>query len=52
MGTQSYMAPEVKYGEEYGLKSDIFSLALIVTEIFKFEDNLMKFRGLLDRNKM
>ena len=51
-GTQSYMAPEVRYGEEYDLKSDIFGLALIGTEIFKFEDNLMKFRGLLDRNKM
>jgi serine/threonine protein kinase len=52
MGTQSYMAPEVRYGEEYGLKSDIFGLALIGTEIFRFEDNVMKFRGLLDRNKM
>ena len=52
VGTDSYMAPEVKDGEEYDLKSDIFSLALIGTQIFKFDDNVSKISRLLDRNKM
>ena len=52
VGTQSYMAPEVKDGEEYDLKSDIFGLALIGTEIFRFEDNVRKISRFLDRNKM
>ena len=40
VGTDCYMAPEVKDGEEYDLKSDIFSLALIGTEMFKFNDKV------------
>ena len=42
VGTQSYMAPEVRDGQKYGLKSDMFGLALIATEIFNFEDSVEK----------
>ena len=52
VGTDSYMAPEVKDEEEYGLKSDIFGLALIGTELFRFEDKVSKISRLLDMNKM
>ena len=37
IGTDAYMAPEVRDGHNYNLKSDIYSLALITTEIFRFE---------------
>ena len=38
IGTQSYMAPEVRLGQFYNTKSDVYSLALIATEIYNFED--------------
>jgi hypothetical protein len=36
------MAPEVKDSENYNTKSDIYSLALIATEIFGFKDNVRR----------
>ena len=39
VGTDRYMAPEVKYTEEYNHKSDIYSLAVMATEIFHFHWN-------------
>lgn len=37
VGHPHYMAPEVRDSDEYDLKSDIYSLALIATEIFSLE---------------
>ncbi|CAG2167259.1 unnamed protein product, partial [Oppiella nova] len=34
VGTIKYQAPEINYGDKYGHKSDIYSLALIGGEIF------------------
>jgi serine/threonine protein kinase len=52
VGTDNYMAPEVRDGQKYGLKSDMFGLALIATEIFNFEDSVRDISRLVDRNKM
>jgi serine/threonine protein kinase len=52
VGTQSYMAPEVRDGQKYGLKSDMFGLALIGTEIFSFEDSVRTINRLMDRNNL
>ena len=38
VGTDSFMAPEVRLGQKYNTKCDIYSMALIATEIFDFED--------------
>ena len=52
VGTDNYMAPEVRDGQKYGLKSDMFGLALIGTEIFSFEDSVRDISRLVDRNRM
>ena len=49
VGTYSYRAPEVRKGLKYDLKSDIFGLALIATEIFGFEDSVKKMSPNLKR---
>ena len=48
-GTVYYIAPEIKTGI-YGEKSDIYGLALIVTEIFSFEDNVKEITRLMKKN--
>ena len=52
IGTTIYMAPEVKYKDKYDMKSDIFGLALIGTELFNFEDKVSIIRRSLDRGNM
>ena len=47
--TMYYKAPEIKTGI-YGEKSDIYGLALIVTEIFCFEDNVERISQLLEKS--
>ena len=44
VGTDLYMAPEVKYSNEYNPKSDIYSLGLIATQIFQFRDSVSEIR--------
>ena len=44
IGTLPYMAPEVKVSEKYSEKCDIYSLALIATEIFNFGDDVKQIR--------
>ena len=48
-GTMYYKAPEIKTGI-YGDKSDIYGLALIVTQIFCFENNVERISQLLNKN--
>jgi serine/threonine protein kinase len=36
-GTPKYMAPEVASGEEYDIKADIFSLGVIMQEMFNIK---------------
>ena len=38
-GTPKYMAPEVRNGQSYGLKADIYSLGVIAKEIFRMESS-------------
>ncbi len=45
VGTVDYMAPEVINSNKYNTKSDVYSLALIVTEIFGFEDEIKIIRS-------
>ena len=40
VGTDSYIAPEVQFGQNHSLKSDIYSLAIIGTEIFNFGEKV------------
>ena len=48
-GTMYYKAPEIKSGN-YGNKSDIYGLALIVTEIFCFKDDVKTISQLMKKN--
>ena len=48
IGTQSYMAPEVMRGQKYNIKSDIYSLSLIATQIFNFGENVRRIRNKSD----
>ena len=52
VGTQSYMAPEVRVGDKYDSKSDIFGLALIGTEIFNFKENTRTISRSVTRKKL
>lgn len=43
VGTYGYIAPEIFNGEKYSFKSDIYSLGVIILEIFKnFKTNMEK----------
>ena len=42
MGTQKYMAPEVKFSREYNTKADIYSLSIVVQQIFDLGNNLSR----------
>jgi serine/threonine protein kinase len=39
-GTIKYMAPEVKNGRNYNMKADIYSLGVIIRELFQIEENM------------
>jgi alpha-tubulin suppressor-like RCC1 family protein len=39
VGTVKYMAIEIKEGKKYNTKSDVYSLGVIVQELFNFESN-------------
>jgi alpha-tubulin suppressor-like RCC1 family protein/serine/threonine protein kinase len=54
-GTVKYMAPEVIKGTKYNLKADIYSLGVIINELFNFDSVLIeksniaeKYRNLID----
>jgi serine/threonine protein kinase len=39
VGTFKYMAIEIKEGKKYNTKSDVYSLGVIVQELFNFDSN-------------
>jgi hypothetical protein len=41
LGTDRYAAPEVKYGSKYGVEADIYSLGVILQELFNIDINEM-----------
>jgi serine/threonine protein kinase len=45
VGTNKYMAPEVYTSRKYGTKADVFSLGVIIPELFNF--NIDEFVKLL-----
>jgi serine/threonine-protein kinase TNNI3K len=45
VGTLKYIGPEALISQKYNTKSDIYSLALIATEIFQFEDSVETIRN-------
>ena len=38
VGTDKYIAPEVKYSENYNILSDIYSLGIIATDLFQIKE--------------
>ena len=36
-GTEKYMAPEVKISRKYGTKADVYSIGVVIQEMFNFD---------------
>tara|TARA_X000000950_G_C13907848_1_gene657688 strand:+ start:100 stop:1230 length:1131 start_codon:yes stop_codon:yes gene_type:complete len=51
VGTYGYIAPEIFEGEKYSFKSDLYSLGVVILEIFKnFKTNMEKVLYLKNKN--